>query len=109
MNERDEFGRFTPGSRGGPGRPKRSTELNYVRTFAEGLPLEKWKQIVEKAAEDALNGDDRARAWLSSWLLRYAPSLLEVAIHEAAGSDDVSQSQIDFYQKHEKLKPKGWG
>ncbi len=66
---RDREGKFVPGTQGGPGRPPRKVESEYLRTLAEVCPPEVWKQICQKAVQNALAGEARARDWLSRYLL----------------------------------------
>jgi hypothetical protein len=68
-NGRDSAGRFAKGNRGGPGRPPRAIERDYLRALSDRCPVETWGRIVDKAVEDALNGDGPARAWLAKYLL----------------------------------------
>jgi hypothetical protein len=67
--KRDSNGRFASGNAGGPGRPKRQTEQQYLATMTNVVDDEAWRKIVERAKEDAMNGDHRARAWLSGYML----------------------------------------
>ncbi len=66
---RDKKGRFTPGHPGGPGRPPRATEEEYLAVTIGECPIEAWQKIVAKAVLDAQKGDSRAREWLSRYLL----------------------------------------
>jgi hypothetical protein len=85
-NGRDEHGRFTPGNSGGPGRPRRAVERDYLTTLTEACPPETWQRIVERAVADAKNGDATARAWLAKYLIGDKPAALtELAIAEARG------------------------
>jgi hypothetical protein len=85
-NGRDEHGRFAPGNSGGPGRPRRAVERDYLTTLAEACPPETWQRIVERAVADAKNGDATARAWLAKYLIGDKPAALtELAIAEARG------------------------
>ena len=68
-NGRDQAGRFGRGNPGGPGRPPRSVEARYHRALTAACPPELWQSIVEKAVEQALEGDGAARAWLSRFLV----------------------------------------
>ena len=96
-NGRDERGQFAPGCAPGPGRPARQTERDYLRATAAAVPLDTWAKIVAKAAEDAEAGDDKARSWLSRYLLP-APStadrepLLDLAAQDEAGVDPVEDA-----------------
>jgi len=66
---RDEGGRFANGNPGGPGRPRRATEKDYLRALSDACPIEVWQEIVEKAVEEARAGDQAARMWLGKYLL----------------------------------------
>ena len=94
---RNGDGTFTKGCAPGPGRPKRQTERDYLRATAAAVPLDAWNRIVAKAVEDAEDGCDKARAWLSRYLLP-APStgdrepLADLAAQDEAGVDPVEDA-----------------
>ncbi len=92
-NGRDARGRFAPGNAGGPGRPRRAVEADYLRTLATACPPERWAKIVARAVADAEAGDAPARAWLSKHLLGAdPPSLLRIAAEESLGVDVVDRA-----------------
>jgi hypothetical protein len=66
---RDGDGRFALGNPGGPGRPPRVTERDYLAALAGECPPETWRAICRRAVNDALAGDAKARDWLSRYLL----------------------------------------
>src|SRR4051812_18365598 len=68
-NGRDRAGRFAEGNPGGPGRPPRAVEIDYLRVLGDVCSLERWRAICERAAADAEGGDARARDWLAGYLL----------------------------------------
>jgi hypothetical protein len=68
-NGRNGKGQFAPGNAGGPGRPRRATECDYLRTLNEECPLETWAEICQRAVADAIAGDSKARDWLSRYVL----------------------------------------
>ena len=86
-NGRDRRGKFVAGGPPGPGRPRRLTESHYLAKLSEAISLNDWQQIVRKAKEDAINGDWRARSWLSDYLLGREPkhSLHDLAVREQSG------------------------
>jgi hypothetical protein len=52
-NGRDANGQFTKGNPGGPGRPRRSVERDYLATLSEAVTLNDWAQICKSAVEKA--------------------------------------------------------
>ena len=60
---------FEKGNPGGPGRPKRTTEERFLGLLVSCVTDEDWKKITGKAAEQARRGDDRARKWLTDYLI----------------------------------------
>ena len=87
--DRDANGRFLPGHPGLGGRPRRPVEHEYMATLADAVPLELWRKIAARAAEDAAAGDAKARRWLSEHLLGREPApLTELAATELAGTLD---------------------
>jgi hypothetical protein len=66
---RDGNGRFAAGNPGGPGRPRRAAEQDYLIAVSEAIPPERFRKIAERAAEDAEKGDAKARQWVSDFLL----------------------------------------
>jgi hypothetical protein len=67
--DRAANGRFAPGWRGGPGRPRRTTEADYLTALREAVPLQAWTRIVRKAVDEALAGDRQARTFLANYLI----------------------------------------
>ncbi len=85
-NGRDKSGRFATGNPGGPGRPRRPVEQEYLSTLNEAVTLDDWKEIVQRAIVDAKKGDAKSREWLSARLMGDNPtSLLQLAADEQAG------------------------
>jgi len=91
-DDRDQLGRFKPGNTGGPGRPRRCVEADYLAVLSDAVPLAVWRRIVETAALEAAAGDSRARAWLSAYLLGpvRGDALTRLAGVERAGVDPVA-------------------
>ena len=75
---------FQIGNPGGPGRPKRQTEEGYLKALMGACDLDKWGQICDRAVQDALNGEPKAREWLARYLIgnpnAVAPKPLEVVV-----------------------------
>jgi len=85
-NGRDTLGRFTVGNPGGPGRPKRAVELEYLAALADCVSIDDWRAVCLTSVELAKAGDPKAREWLASHLLGAQPATLsELAFNEALG------------------------
>lgn len=71
MLDRDEKGRLLPGNQlaKGKGRPRKPVEEKYLRVLSERVSPEVFARIVDRAAEQALEGDAKAREWLSWYLI----------------------------------------
>lgn len=93
---RNTNGTFAPGNSGGPGRPSRATEREYMSIVMRACTLDDWQAIVERAVQDARNGDGAARSWLASYLVgkpspsHTAPSPTRVLAAEIAEVDEVA-------------------
>lgn len=86
MHERDDRGRFMKGNKGGPGRPLLVIEVDYLVALSDAVHIDDWVKIVERAVADAKKGDDKARAWLSRYLLGDdPPRLFDIAIRMHLG------------------------
>jgi hypothetical protein len=76
MGTRNLNGTFAPGNPGGPGRPRRCVEREYLAALVEAVSLEDWRAIVQKAVASAKAGNARAREWLSKYLVGDDPLAL---------------------------------
>lgn len=91
MDKRDRNGRFEQGTSGGPGRPPRQTETDYLRATLAACSLEDWREIVVKAVYDAKRGNPKARDFLARYLLGAAPVLSDLMAWSEAGYDPVEE------------------
>lgn len=95
---RNKNGRFMKGYEGGPGRPKRITERAYLDIITTVCTPDVWREVVNKALEDAKKGDAKAREWLASYIVgkpeHTAPTLKQMAIDEAAGLGEIKNSDL---------------
>jgi len=80
--DRDSSGRFLPGNRSSPGRPRRQVEVDYLANLADVVPSDTWRKITERAVQDALAGEYKARDWLSKYLLGESSRLEQLAKEE---------------------------
>jgi hypothetical protein len=88
---RDARGRFAEGNSGGPGRPRRAVEREYLAVLSDAVPLARWKKMVGQVADFAEQGERWALEWLSGYLLgepqTLSLSITELATREALGID----------------------
>jgi hypothetical protein len=83
---RSDNGRFARGNPGGPGRPRRAIESEYLATLGDAVSLADWREVVARAVADAKAGDSAARVWLTKHLLgEKPPALLNLAAGEQLG------------------------
>jgi len=68
-NGRNSNGQFAKGRPGGPGRPPRDVEKDYLAALTHAVTPDKWRSIVQRALTDAEAGDRFARDWLSKHLI----------------------------------------
>lgn len=93
-NGRQADGRFANGNAGGPGRPRRPVETEYLAALGDAVSLDDWRQVVRRAVEDAKSGDAKARAWLTRHLIEGEMSpLYTLALAERRG--ETVDAQID--------------
>ena len=92
-SDRDPDGRFQKGGKGGPGRPRRAIETDYLAKLSEAVPLALWQEIVAKAVNDAREGDHAARTWLASYLCGKptGDALRKLAVDEEVGVDPLAE------------------
>lgn len=88
---RSKNGQFAKGNPGGPGRPPRQTEKDYLLAMTEIVTLDDWRQIVELARQQALKGDHTARKWLADTLLGNMSLRKAAAIEER----ELNPSDLD--------------
>ena len=93
-SDRHGNGRFAAGNPGGPGRPTRRIELEYLATLSDSVTLADWSEIVTRAVQDAREGDAAARNWLSKHLLGDRGNLLALAGREATEGWSI-ESEIE--------------
>jgi hypothetical protein len=87
-DDRDERGRFVAGNGGGPGRPRRAIEREYLAVISEAVSLDDWREIVAHAVDVAKQGDDKARAWLAKYVVGDNPiTLTELLARELLDID----------------------
>jgi len=73
MADRNDKGHFVKGNsiakKGG--RPPKKVEAKYLDAMIGAVPLDRWRNVIAKALEDAEGDDARARNWARTWLGQY--------------------------------------
>lgn len=82
--QRDESGRFMPGNKASPGRPRKAVESAYLAEILDVVTLEQWRKVVKKALTDASKGAPDARRWLAEYIIGKPPTIIELKAGEAA-------------------------
>jgi len=131
--ERNSNGTFKKGNsltrKSKGGRPTRKTEEKYLKAMIGKVPLTKWRQIADRAVQDAM-GQDRtitvtvdvngnelgrettsqridvvnaARAWLSDHLMGKPVDRMEVEHHVPQEFEDVDPKD-ELHKQIEKLR-----
>ena len=87
-NGRNPNGRFAPGNKLGPGRPRRQTERDFLKTLAD-VAEPAWPAICAAAVEAARAGDPKSREWIAKFLIGepVRGALAKIAAAEQQGSD----------------------
>jgi hypothetical protein len=77
--------------------PRRPVEREYLATLNDAVPLDKWRAICERAAEDALDGDGKARDWLTKHLLGVENRPLTTLVAEESGGtmEEAADAEIE--------------
>ena len=87
-------GGFAKGWKGGPGRRPgmhADVRIKYLTVLSESVPVDKWRQVCEKAIEQAMAGDHRARAFLANYLVGKPVQAVELS---GPGGSDLNLFKV---------------
>ena len=93
---RQANGRFAKGNPGGPGRPRRPVEVQYLAAIGDIVTVDIWRAIVRKAVVDAAKGNAQAREWLTRYLIGANPKTLT----RLAAMEDLHDGSADEVAEH---------
>jgi len=82
---------------------RRPIEREYLATLNAAVPLETWRKICQQAADAALDGDARARDWLSKWLLGTESRLLTTLAAEESGETPESVADQEIAARRQRF------
>lgn len=80
-NGRGAGGKFAAGNPGGPGRPARVIEVDYIRRLSAAVTPDKWQKIIAKVVTLAENGERWAVEFIAARVMGQA-TLTDVAIRD---------------------------
>jgi len=83
--------------------PRRPIEREYLATLNAAVPLDTWRAICKRAADDALAGDAKARDWLAKWLLGLESRLLTVLAAEESGAEPAAVAEDEIAARRQRI------
>ena len=91
--KRDDKGRILPGQRAlnPTGRPTKRKEELYLTSMQRCATVERWEAIVNRALDDAADGNASARTWLSNYLLGKPAQHATVQIENNLALDETAR------------------
>lgn len=85
MAERNEKGQFVKGEyKGGPGRPKKATEAEYLEAIGRGVPLDLFETASAKMGKLAAAGDVQAYNAIKAHLAGLPVQKLQLTTNEVS-------------------------
>lgn len=90
MAGRNEKGQFVKGEyKGGPGRPKKATEAEYLEAMGRGVPIDVFERASAKMGKLAESGDVQAYNAIKAHLAGLPVQTLKISSQDAALLADV--------------------
>ncbi len=84
--------------------PRRPIEREYLATLNAAVPLDSWQAICKRAADDAMDGDAKARDWLAKWLLGIESRLLTTLAAEEAEITPEAVAECEIEARRQKIE-----
>ena len=82
---------------------RRPVEREYVSTLNAAVPLDVWQRICQRAVDDALTGDHKARDWLGKHLMQTEARTLTVLAAEESESDPATATDREIADRRATL------
>ena len=97
MSQRDSNGRFVKGNTvsKGHGRLPRQVESDYMAVVVGSVSLDDWQAIVQRAVQDAKDGDNTARQWLTKLLVGERVKNLTTALADVESERDAVADELE--------------
>lgn len=96
-NGLDANGRFAKGNKLGKGNPHLAKINTLKAAMYECVTASDWREIVEKAVNDAKAGDKAAREWLSDRMLGKATLPIDATVNHGVSHEDAVQTVQAFF------------
>jgi hypothetical protein len=91
----------------GKTKARRPIEREYLATLNAAVPLDTWQAICQRAADDALAGDAKARDWLAKWLLGLESRLLTTLAAEELVAVPADAAEFEISARRQKIEDDG--
>ena len=82
---------------------RRPVEREYFASLNAVVTLEVWQRIGQRAVDDALAGDSKAREWLSKWLMQSEARTLTVLAAEESLSDPATAAEQEIAERRARI------
>ena len=82
---------------------RRPVEREYFATLNAVVPLDVWHRICQRAVDDALDGDAKARDWLAKHLMQTEARTLTVLAAEESHSDPATAAALEISDVRETI------
>ena len=82
---------------------RRPVEREYFAVLNAAVPLDVWQRICQRAVDDALAGDHKARVWLGKHLMQTEARTLTVLAAEESQSDSATATDREIADRRETI------
>lgn len=83
---------------------RRPIEREYLAVLNSVVRLDTWQAICQRAVNDALEGDAKARDWLAKWLMGLESRLLTVLAAEESGGEPTLAAESEIKAQQQRIE-----